>query len=322
MVYISQFAVDMPIGYNTAMTASSARKARTFKNYHAAFKYLFEHVNHERMRKIRLRASMFKLDRMEALCEALGRPQNAVRMVHVVGSKGKGSTVSMIEASLRKCGYTVGTYTSPHLVDLRERICVNGDPISTATFADIMGRLATAADEVADKVESPSFFELMTAMAFCHFADQAVDIAVVEAGLGGRLDCTNVITPVVTAVTAISRDHTHILGDTLAEIAREKAGVFKPGVPSSPSRRTPRPRRSSARSPRTSGRRSRSAARRSTSPTDSRRALTSARTRASVSRPTRRSSSTCPAHLRASTRRSTAASPSPCSTNSASAACR
>jgi dihydrofolate synthase/folylpolyglutamate synthase len=231
MIYISQFAVDMPIGYNTAMTASSARKARTFKNYHAAFKYLFEHVNHERMRKIRLRASMFKLERMEALCEALGRPQNAVRMVHVVGSKGKGSTVSMIEASLRKCGYTVGTYTSPHLVDLRERICVNGDPISTATFADIMGRLATAADEVADKVESPSFFELMTAMAFCHFADQAVDIAVVEAGLGGRLDCTNVITPVVTAVTAISRDHTHILGDTLAEIAREKAGVFKPGVP-------------------------------------------------------------------------------------------
>ncbi len=207
-----------------------AGSSAAIKNYHAALKYIYGQVNFERMRKIRIRPEMFQLDRMRALCEALGNPQDQIRTVHVVGTKGKGSTVAMTAASLRECGYVVGTYTSPHLVDIRERIAIDDSSISYADFTDLTKRVASAARKL-DDPEGPTFFEILTAMGFCYFAEQAVDAAVIETGLGGRLDSTNVITPVVTAVTAISLDHTHILGNDLASIAREKAGVFKPGVP-------------------------------------------------------------------------------------------
>ncbi|MFG0252919.1 MAG: bifunctional folylpolyglutamate synthase/dihydrofolate synthase [Phycisphaerales bacterium JB038] len=206
------------------------RRSPAIKNYQSALKYIYEQVNFERMRKIRIRPEMFQLDRMRALCEALGDPQDQIRGVHIVGTKGKGSTVAMLSASLQECGYVVGAYTSPHLTDIRERICINNSLISHADFTELTKRVAAAAATLEEKT-GPSFFEILTAMAFCHFADQAVDIAIIEAGLGGRLDSTNIMTPVVTAVTSISKDHTHILGHELTAIATEKAGVFKPGVP-------------------------------------------------------------------------------------------
>ncbi len=208
----------------------SSGKTTAIKNYQSALKYIYEQVNFERMRKIRIRPEMFQLDRMRALCEALGNPQDQVRAVHIVGTKGKGSTVAMLSASLQECGYVVGAYTSPHLTDIRERICINNSLIAHADFTELTKRVAAAAATLGEH-QGVSFFEILTAMAFCYFADQAVDIAIIEAGLGGRLDSTNVITPVVTAVTSISKDHTHILGEELTSIALEKAGVFKPGVP-------------------------------------------------------------------------------------------
>jgi dihydrofolate synthase/folylpolyglutamate synthase len=149
-------------------------------------------------------------------------------MVHVAGTVGKGSTVAMIAGMLRGCGYAVGEFTSPHLIDVRERVTVNGDPIGKSEFTELMREVAEAAKAM--DLE-PTFFELMTAVGFKYFAEQAVDVAVIETGLGGRLDATNVITPEVTVITQIDFDHTQLLGGTLAEIAREKAGTFKRGVP-------------------------------------------------------------------------------------------
>ncbi len=182
----------------------------------------------ERMRVIRYDESTFKLDRMRALMEALGNPQKQVRLVHVAGTVGKGSTVAMIGSMLEARGYAVGQYTSPHHVDLRERIAINGQLISRPDFVELMRRAANA---VAELEIDPSFFDLVTAVAFMHFAEQAVDLAVIETGLGGRLDSTNVITPEVVVITQIDYDHTQLLGHSLPEIATEKAGIIKRGVP-------------------------------------------------------------------------------------------
>jgi dihydrofolate synthase/folylpolyglutamate synthase len=129
---------------------------------------------------------------------------------------------------LQGCGYAVGQYTSPHVVDIRERICINGNPIGKTEFTESTRAIAALAAELDFE---PTFFELMTALAFKHFAEEAVDIAVIEVGLGGRLDSTNVITPLVSVITQIDFDHTHLLGRTLDKIAREKAGILKRGVP-------------------------------------------------------------------------------------------
>lgn len=163
---------------------------------------------------------------IEAICEYLGNPQQSFRSVHVGGTNGKGSTASTIAAVLQSAGYRVGLYTSPHLVDFRERMRVNGQMIPEAEVVEFVERWLAA-----DLPLNPSFFELTTAMAFSWFAAKGVDIAVVEVGLGGRLDSTNIITPMVSIVTNISLDHTGLLGSTLPEIAAEKAGIFKPGVP-------------------------------------------------------------------------------------------
>ena len=197
----------------------------TFPN---AVRYLMERVDFERQRIIRYDEHSFKLDRMRKLLDLLGNPHQQVKMVHVGGTVGKGSTVSMIASMLQGCGYAVGRYTSPHVVDIRERICINGQPIGRTEFAESVKEIAKAADKLDF---DPTFFELMTALAFKHFAEEAVDIAVIEVGLGGRLDSTNVITPLVSVITQIDYDHTHLLGRTLDKIAREKAGIFKRGVP-------------------------------------------------------------------------------------------
>lgn len=204
--------------------------------FHHAVKYLYERVDFERMRLIRLKDEPFKLERMQTLMQQLGNPHELVRMVHVAGTVGKGSTAAMIAAMLRGCGYAVGQFTSPHLVDVRERVAINDEPISRADFTDLMKQAADAAHKA--KLD-PTFFEMITAVAFLHFAEQAVDIAVIETGLGGRLDSTNVITPEVTVITQIDMDHSHLLGQTLEEIAAEKAGIFKRGVPAITCEQTP-----------------------------------------------------------------------------------
>ncbi|MBU3728785.1 MAG: bifunctional folylpolyglutamate synthase/dihydrofolate synthase [Phycisphaerales bacterium] len=182
----------------------------------------------ERMRAVANPSAMFKLDRMRALLAAMGDPHEQVKCVHVAGTVGKGSTCAMISSMLSECGYTVGVYTSPHLVDLRERITINGALISKHDVTEGLRVVQAAAAKA--KVD-PTFFEAMTALAFKHFAEQAVDVAVIEVGLGGRLDSTNVITPLVSVVTTIDFDHTKLLGNTLSAIAKEKAGIFKKGVP-------------------------------------------------------------------------------------------
>lgn len=158
--------------------------------------------------------------------EELGHPERHFVSVHIGGSNGKGSVAAMVYSALRAAGWRVGLYTSPHLVDVRERMVVNDLPISCEAFAMWTERLKPAIEET-----GASFFEATTAMAFADFAARGVDIAVVEVGLGGRLDSTNVITPLASGVTRISLEHTDYLGPTLEGIAREKAGIAKPGVP-------------------------------------------------------------------------------------------
>ena len=158
--------------------------------------------------------------------EHFGHPHRQFKTIHVAGTNGKGSCSHTIAAILQSAGYKVGLYTSPHLVDFRERIRVNGLMVSEEYVIDFVENERAFFEPL-----HPSFFELTTAMAFKYFAEQHVDIAVIEVGLGGRLDCTNIITPVLSIITNISFDHTQFLGNTLAEIAAEKAGIIKQGVP-------------------------------------------------------------------------------------------
>ncbi|TKC03840.1 bifunctional folylpolyglutamate synthase/dihydrofolate synthase [Pedobacter frigoris] len=176
----------------------------------------------------RVGVSAFKKDLHNtiAMCEKLGNPQNQFKSLHVGGTNGKGSTSHMLAAVLQKAGYKTGLYTSPHLKDFRERIRINGEMVSE----DFVTSFVDQQQEIIEEI-SPSFFEVTVAMAFSHFAKEKVDIAIIEVGLGGRLDSTNIITPELSVITNISLDHTNILGNTYAEIATEKAGIIKPGVP-------------------------------------------------------------------------------------------
>lgn len=161
-----------------------------------------------------------------ALDEHFGHPHQAYATVHVAGTNGKGSVSHTIASILQESGYRIGLYTSPHLVDFRERIRVNGKPVSEDYVVDFVDKERSFFEPL-----HPSFFEVTTALAFKYFRDMEVDIAIIEVGLGGRLDCTNIITPLVSVITNISFDHTQFLGDTLAKIAAEKAGIIKKGVP-------------------------------------------------------------------------------------------
>ncbi len=161
-----------------------------------------------------------------ALCTTLGEPQEKFKSIHIAGTNGKGSTSHMLAAVFQEAGYKVGLYTSPHLVDFRERIRINGRLISKDWVVNFVERNKIAIGRI-----QPSFFEITVAMAFTAFAEEQVDIAIIETGLGGRLDSTNVITPVLSVITNISYDHVDILGNTLEAIANEKAGIIKQGVP-------------------------------------------------------------------------------------------
>ncbi|MFO0809741.1 MAG: folylpolyglutamate synthase/dihydrofolate synthase family protein [Gemmataceae bacterium] len=176
-------------------------------------------------------AGELKLDRMRDLLSRLGDPHEKLKTVHVTGSKGKGSTCAMLDSVLRHAGYRVGLFTSPHLTDVRERIQVDGALIPKEDVAALLTEMRPAIDAMAAAGNSPTFFEVATALGFVYFLRRACDIAVIEVGLGGRFDSTNVITPLVSVITSVSLDHTQFLGDTVDKIAFEKAGIIKPGVP-------------------------------------------------------------------------------------------
>lgn len=161
-----------------------------------------------------------------ALDDIFGNPHRKYATIHIAGTNGKGSTAHTLAAVLARAGYRTGLYTSPHIFDFRERIRVNGEKISEEAVVDFVTRWKGM-----DSALTPSFFELTSTMAFEYFADQNVDVAVIETGLGGRLDSTNIISPVLSIITNISHDHTNLLGDTLEKIAFEKAGIIKSGVP-------------------------------------------------------------------------------------------
>jgi len=176
----------------------------------------------------RIGAAAFKKDLTNTitLCEHLGNPHLKFKSIHVAGTNGKGSVSHMLAAILQTAGYKTGLYTSPHLKDFRERIKVNGDEISEKFIIAFTEKIKPLIEEI-----EPSFFEITVAMAFDYFAEQKVDVAVVEVGLGGRFDSTNIITPELSVITNIGWDHMNILGDSLEKIAFEKAGIIKPGVP-------------------------------------------------------------------------------------------
>lgn len=186
-------------------------------DYRAALDYLFARTTG---------AFKFGLERTRALLAEMGDPHLAVPALHIAGTNGKGSSVATAEAILRAKGLRVARYTSPHLVDFRERIVVAGTPISEREVVDFIERWLDAVERL-----EASFFEATTAMAFAHFAASRADVALIETGLGGRLDSTNVVQPLAAGVTSIGLDHTEYLGPTLESIAREKAGIFKSGVP-------------------------------------------------------------------------------------------
>lgn len=193
-------------------------------NYQETIEYLFNST--PVFEKIGAKAYKPGLQTTFALDDHFGHPHQKYKTIHIAGTNGKGSSSHTLAAILQSQGYKVGLYTSPHLIDFRERIRVNGECVPEQYVIDFVEENRAFFEPL-----HPSFFELTTAMALKYFAEQKVDYAVIEVGLGGRLDCTNIITPILSIITNISFDHTQFLGNTLAEIAGEKAGIIKPGVP-------------------------------------------------------------------------------------------
>ena len=192
--------------------------------YQEALKYLNSFINYEKQNDYDYTAS-FKLDRMRQLASLLGDPQKGIKSIHIAGTKGKGSTAAMVYSILKSAGFKVGLYTSPHLVSFRERIRINDSFISEEDVSRLLDRLKDVIGRMNDS--APSFFEVYTALAYLYFKEKAADFVIYEVGLGGRLDATNIIEPLVCAITPISYEHTQKLGNTLREIATEKAGIIK-----------------------------------------------------------------------------------------------
>jgi dihydrofolate synthase/folylpolyglutamate synthase len=193
-------------------------------SYEATLEFLYANLPmYQRVGAVAYKAD---LTNTIALCEELGNPQQRFKSVHIAGTNGKGSSSHMLAAILQSAGYKTGLYTSPHLKEFTERIRINGVEVSKSFVIDFVERIRPAIARI-----QPSFFEITVAMAFDYFAQQKVDIAIIEVGLGGRLDSTNVITPLVSLITNISWDHKELLGDTLPKIASEKAGIIKENIP-------------------------------------------------------------------------------------------
>jgi len=197
------------------------------KAYQEALDYIYSFIDFSMKRNLRNAEKNFKIERMHAFMHLLGDPQFDYKVIHVAGTKGKGSVSALCASAIQAAGYKVGLYTSPHMIEFTERIRVNGDMITRAAVARIVKNLKKAVTQVPEVTT----FELTTALAFMYFSEQQVDIAVIEVGLGGRLDATNVVDPLISVITSISFDHTQILGNTLSKIAFEKGGIIKQGKP-------------------------------------------------------------------------------------------
>src|SRR6266481_905944 len=201
-------------------------------NYDSAVRYLLS-LGKELAAPTQAAAAKFDLENITVLSERLGRPDRAYPSAHIAGTNGKGSTAAFLESILRHAGFRTGLNTSPHLERINERIRVNGDEISDHDFAETLTRIQSLIEKLlaAGKLRAhPTYFECVTAMAFQYFAQARVEFGVFEVGLGGRLDATNLLTPVVSVITRIDFDHENFLGHSLREIAGEKAGILKAGV--------------------------------------------------------------------------------------------
>src|SRR6201993_2257432 len=202
-------------------------------NYESAVRYLLS-LGRELAAPTQAAAAKFNLENITILLERLGRPDRAYPCVHVAGTNGKGSTAAFLETILRDAGFRTGLNTSPHLERINERIRINGDEVSDELFAATFTRIHKVIEELLAEGKlraHPTYFECVTALAFETFARERVEFGVIEVGLGGRLDATNILSPVVTVITRIDFDHENFLGHSLREIASEKAGILKPGVP-------------------------------------------------------------------------------------------
>ncbi len=217
---------------NSATDPTERQASANTIAYEEALDYLYSFINFEAKKQDRYMANKLDHTRPRRLMEALGNPYTQYPAIHIAGTKGKGSTAAMCAFALRAAGYTVGLYTSPHLQDFRERIRILSPDeadgrISKPQFVTQINKLRALEAQFPDI----TWFEILTAIAFLHFADSGVDVAVVEVGLGGRLDATNVLTPLVSVITRLSLDHTTLLGNTLQQIAYEKGGIIKSGIP-------------------------------------------------------------------------------------------
>src|SRR5262245_55517458 len=196
--------------------------------YDEALDYLYGLINYEVQRPDRYTPDVISLERPRALMAALGDPQEKYPVIHVTGTKGKGSVSAMCFSALQAAGLRVGLYSSPHLQDFRERFRISGEIIAPEALAALVERIRAAVE----KIPGLTWFEVVTSIAFLYFAEAKVDVAVIEVGLGGRLDATNIVkAPLVSTITSLSFDHMQLLGHTLGEIAFEKAGIIKSGIP-------------------------------------------------------------------------------------------
>ncbi|MBN1126306.1 MAG: bifunctional folylpolyglutamate synthase/dihydrofolate synthase, partial [Sedimentisphaerales bacterium] len=202
-----------------------------FRTCDQALKYLFTKTDYEKQQRLRYNVDTFDLSRMERLLKGVGNPHKKIKVAHIAGTKGKGSTATMLARMLEENGYSVGLYTSPHVTSIHERIAVDSILISDRELLGLVNRIHKTVEKMCAKNDPPTFFEILTTLAFLHFTDKEVDLAVIETGLGGRLDSTNVVHPAVVGITSISIDHQNLLGNDLSSIAKEKAGVMKEGVP-------------------------------------------------------------------------------------------
>ena len=201
-------------------------------NYEAALAYIEAFIDYERSPDFSRQARLYNLNRISLLLKRLGNPHDRLQVIHIAGSKGKGSTAALVASVLTHAGYKTGLFTSPHLITPRERCRIDDELISEADVAFYIEKIKPAIETVStSEFGRVSFFEIYTALAFTYFADKATDFAVIEVGLGGRLDATNVVKPVATVITPIALEHTAILGETYAEIAAEKAEIIKEGCP-------------------------------------------------------------------------------------------
>ena len=210
-----------------------SKQEANFQSYEDALAFLYKAIDYEKLISYQYNASTFSLDRMVKMLEYVGNPHKSFPSIHITGTKGKGSTAIMMSTILEHAGLTTGLFTSPHLIDLKERIQINHQNISEYEFTSNLNEFRPYIQHLreTEPSASPTFFEILTAIAMLYFKKKHVEMAVLEVGLGGRLDSTNVVVPQVSVIANVGFDHTAILGHTLSSIAYEKAGIIKQGVP-------------------------------------------------------------------------------------------